>query len=324
VKTAAEACFGQGAKISFFQLLTLCAFLYFSERDLDFVILEAGIGGRHDSTNIIDNCLISVITSIGLDHADILGGTIEEIAYQKAGIIKRGGKTALSPCETSVYGVIARECKEMESALYYNEETAFDLKLSLAGEYQRINAHTAMLAVNTLRDSGVIIPQKAVAAGFANAEHAGRMETVMTDPPVILDGAHNQDGAKMVRVELLKHHSEKAVTLVIGILESKDYRQILTEVVILPFVEIIILTQPNYSKKAQNPEALARACAELGAAAKIFIEYNCKDAMERAISLTPPEGLVFVMGSLYLIGDVRDIYVKNKKPLTCLLFGCIL
>ncbi|MDR1705875.1 MAG: bifunctional folylpolyglutamate synthase/dihydrofolate synthase [Clostridiales bacterium] len=342
VSSAYKTVFGHGLGdnnetngISYFEFLTIIAFLYFKERNVDIAIMEAGMGGRADATNIVPAPVLSVITSLGMDHTAYLGTSISAITREKAGIIKKNCPVVLYFQEGEVYNVVERVCRERDAMLYC-PDTGFDiriykndiggmefnaafrlsgreagfgtLKTRLFGEYQLINAANVQTAVYALRDAGYKISDDAVRRGFASAFWPGRMEILENSPPIVLDGAHNPDGARLAAASIKTYFADKRIVLVAGILREKDFSRIIN-ILAVPAHDII-LTQPAYSPKAVTAAELFAALDEPMRSKCAGVIADHREAVDTAKRLAGPDGAVVVSGSLYLVGDVKH-YLEN-------------
>jgi dihydrofolate synthase/folylpolyglutamate synthase len=302
-----------------FELITAIALKYFKDKNADFVILEVGLGGRGDSTNIIDKPLISVITSIGFDHMDRLGNTLSEIAYEKAGIIKEG-----VPVVSAVYPFDAKEViitKAEEKNADFIDVTGFnydiiteeineskyridamDISLSMGGKHQIINSLTAYKALVNLRDRDVIgFSNEQLREGFKRAKQPGRMEIFGDNPKIIIDGAHNIDGILALSKTIRKSYMNAKILIIVGVLRDKTYDEMLGELALL--TDEFIATEPNNERKLSSL-SVAEALEAHGA--KCLIEPNPKDAFERAMEIKDNYDVIVFAGSLYLIGEIRS------------------
>ena len=328
-----------------FEVITAVAFLYFKEQQCDYVVLEVGLGGRGDSTNVCREPLVSVIASISYDHMDRLGNTLTEIAGEKAGIIKDGCPVVTS-CESEEALAVIRSAAEKHGCMYtetrhipyiikeesltgYTFDVDFqgvafdDLKISMTGEHQIRNAVAALAALCILEERGDInMPRTALYEGFREARQPGRLEVMFKGPKgskgsegsegsetpegplVILDGAHNQDGARALKEAMKEFCGSKKILMVTGILADKD-----VDAVTGYFSEItgdFLLTEPDNPRK-MPAEKLAEHMKKKGGrcSAQPDPEKACRQALDRA----GREGfdVVLFAGSLYLIGTVRGI-----------------
>jgi len=306
-----------------FEVVTAMAFLYFAEQETDLVALEVGLGGRYDATNVVDP-LVSVITNISFDHMDRLGNTLPEIAYQKAGIIKRLG-TVVTGARGDALEVIAGVAREESARLIVvGKDVTWEeisssmagqvmnlhtptrayrgLELSLLGRHQQGNAATAVAAVECLAAAGYPVPVEAIFAGVKAAAWPGRLEIMDHDPLVILDGAHNEDGARQLARALQDIVPHRRLYLVLGLLGDKSARDVLAHLV--PLAAGVVVTRPP-SPRALPPAQLAQEVAALGGLA--VVEEDIGRAIALARAKAGREDVVCVTGSLYLVGWARSV-----------------
>ncbi|MDR0957629.1 MAG: bifunctional folylpolyglutamate synthase/dihydrofolate synthase, partial [Clostridiales bacterium] len=265
---ACESVFGAEEMFSFFEIFAIFAFIFFADKGVDAAILEVGIGGRLDTTNVAENILVSVITSISKDHTELLGNTLAEITLEKAGIIKKNRKTVLYFQCKEVYNLIREVCVEKQNVLYYPDELEFllkenavsgmtfdvscryfkyeNLKIHFAGEYQLYNSATVLLTLEVLRGEGFDIPQSIVFEGFAATKWEGRMEVISQNPLILAEGAHNEDGIRQLCNSINTYCAECDVILVFAALNGKDYPSMVREITKNKNVKTIILTYVNY------------------------------------------------------------------------------
>lgn len=322
-----------GISISYYELLTMMAFVYFVEKNVDLAIIEVGLGGRLDATNILEKPVLSIITKIGYDHMDQLGNSILEITAEKCGIIKPGVPVALFHQAKEVHNVTRGVCLIRDAALHYpagletniiNESlegiefsAKFDfggqtmswenLKIGMIGTHQAYNAANVLNVLHVLRGLGYNIEDEALHRGFAEAMWPGRMEILARDPMIIVDGAHNEDGAMAVRDFMQKYLSGKDIILLTAMLNDKDHSAILP--VLAEAANKIILTTPRFAAKACDPELLRGVLA--GHNKETLVIHDYKDALDKAKDLAGPDSVIFVAGSLYLVGDVKAIVDKT-------------
>ncbi|MCI8805265.1 MAG: bifunctional folylpolyglutamate synthase/dihydrofolate synthase [Clostridiales bacterium] len=311
---------------SFFEIITAAAFNYFNEKNADFVVLEVGLGGRLDSTNIIENPLVCVITSISFDHMEYLGSDIFDITREKGGIIKKNSSVVLYSQQEKVYNIIKEICSEKNSDLFYTDDyginiinrslngTLFNVKnnyffykkifVGLCGDYQIFNACNALMAVEALKKRGIFVSDEAVFDGLKNACIKGRMHIIMKNPLFILDGAHNIGGVESLNIFLQRLKScNKKITIIIGILKDKNYGEMIDK--ITRFCDNVIFTEAN-SKRAIKSQILFKS--GVFANKRIFIEENYKDAVELALKISDDNDSIICTGSLYLVGDVLKYF----------------
>lgn len=306
-----------------FEVVTAIGFTYFAERQVDCAVVEVGLGGRLDATNVV-NPLVSVITSISYDHMDVLGDTLEKIAAEKAGIIKQGRPVVTYPQHPEVISVIRRVSRERCAPLFEVDEESIEVVASqvgrqvfnysfggekfsnvvirLTGRHQILNAATALTAVAVLRREGIAIPDDAVYRGMERAVWPGRLEVVRRRPYVILDGAHNESGAQVLASAIKEYYDGKPVTLVIGMLKDKDADAIVKH--LCPLAESVIVTKPD-SLRAMEPDELAikvrRYCPD------VTVESDIEKAVAMGLKRVAEDGVLLFTGSLYLIGKVRGL-----------------
>lgn len=302
---------------SYFEVLTACAFLYFSEKKVDFMVLEVGMGGRWDATNVVTP-LVSVITNVSRDHTELLGETIGQIAFEKAGIIKQGmpvvtaaNGEALDVIESIAYkrsaslSVMGRDFRTQgegtEDFRYSGVIWNLDhLRCALPGFYQVENASVAICALESLsRSYAVEIKERNLRDGLLSVRWEGRMEFLRDDPPLILDGAHNPGGARALRESIQKMFPGRKFLFLIGMLGDKDHRQYIEE--ISQIARCIIVTDVP-SGRGIKAEKLARVAEEF--LKEVEIIEDIREAFYRAESLLVP---ICITGSLYLIGAVKSL-----------------
>lgn len=328
---------------SMFEVTTAIALLYFVEMAFpDFVVWETGLGGRLDVTNIV-HPIVSVITNIGHDHMDVLGHSISEIAAEKAGIIKAGVPVVSTVEQPEAAEVIQRIAKEKQSTLYelgeqfhyepLSEElnaqsvtffgpfaTYDEVPVALNGAHQMTNAAAALMTLEVLRQYYVaLIEEEHVQSGMAHTVWPGRFEIVSREPDILLDGAHNPEGAQALAQALQHHYAESGLHVMLGMLATKDHSNYLRH--ILPLVETLIVTEPDYGQKISAAE-LAKAAEdvldqlpELERRPRVIVEPSWQKALEHLQEITGDEDLAVVTGTLYLISDVRSwiLYQKDSE-----------
>ena len=305
-----------GVEMTEFEFITAAAFSYFSDKKCDIVIAETGLGGRLDATNTLNNVAAAVITKIGLDHIGILGDTVEKIAAEKCGIIKDCPVTVTSPNQRkSALAVIEGSSKRLvtpdlsqltvlncgengSSIIYMNKE----YEISLVGEYQIENALTV---IETVKASGYNIPYKTVKTALANTFFPARAEIISKKPLVVLDGAHNPDGAAQL-AKILKKYEGKAVAL-IGVMRDKDYKAVLGAT--LPLCRAAVAVTVENMPRSLDGKTLALTAEEYCPAQTAE---NYDEAIRKA-ALTAGEDPVFVFGSLYLAGGIRQKLIEFYK-----------
>lgn len=318
-----------------FEILTAMAFLYFYQEKVDILILETGLGGRLDATNLVERPLMTVITNVTKDHENFLGNTVEAIAGEKAGIIKPGADlvcAALDPRAQAVIGktFAARQtgCDQRPGQLHWvwqecswqileerltgqrvalatPKETFDELELPLAGEHQCANLAAAVLSAQLLEPAFPLVDGAAIARGVGQVLWPCRLEQVGQDPVIILDGAHNPDGMQKLARWLQKHRqSFPKVILVMGMLKDKDRRQAAQKLESL--VDRIIITRPP-SERALDWEEMAKEFSHIEPQ-KITLMEDGAQALQLARGMADPQDLILVTGSLYLVGSLRAFF----------------
>ncbi len=331
VVSAAEAMVADGLDSpTEFEVVTAIAFLYFADRQADITILEVGLGGIGDSTNVVKSPLASVITSISYDHMAQLGSSLAEIAVNKAGIIKTGCPVIANVPQRDAAKIIARKAYAMGSRLYdisgiraaVSDETPFsqkvsmelyeksysDVEISMVGRHQAENLKTALATLEILRKSGAVkLDREALYEGLKRARQPGRFEVISGDPLVIIDGAHNEAGAQALQETMAQHFAGKKILLVAGILADKEIDSIVK--FLTKITDHIIVTEPDNPRKLAA-EKLAEHVADFGVAAEAVSDVEA--AVHRAKELADGYDVILFAGSLYLIGDVRRLW-RNER-----------
>lgn len=301
-----------GTTLTEFEFITAVVFLYFRERKVDVAVVETGLGGRFDATNILPPPLVSGITKIGLDHTAILGDTIEKITREKCGIIKnqnvvtshRQTNAALSVIKDYARGVKTPDAKKLtvneisvlgNSFVYDGTEYI----TGLGGEYQIENA---LLAIETLKSCGLITNSNHIKNGLKNAFIPARLEVVSRKPLIVVDGAHNPDGAQALAEALKKYDG---CTAVIGVMKDKNYQSVLETT--LPFCKNVICVTPTGARSLPAEELASQAKKRCE---NVFVAKSAEDAISMAKKITNGKP-VFVFGSLYLASEIRPL-LKEK------------
>ncbi|MDQ6418635.1 folylpolyglutamate synthase/dihydrofolate synthase family protein [Paenibacillus sp. LHD-117] len=316
-----------------FEVSTALAILFYAKVTFpDYVVWETGLGGRLDVTNIVYP-VISIITNIGHDHMDRLGDTLVAVAEEKAGIIKPGIPVVCAATQPEVIEVMKRTAAERKSSLYLlgeqfaesavseredDQTFRFDglfrtiepLSITLNGAHQRTNAATAVMALEVLRQyNALVIEDEALREGLLKAAWPGRLEMVSRDPRILLDGAHNPEGAEMLAKALRTTYRYEKLHLMMGMLENKNHRETIKH--ILPIVDTLILTEPDYRMKMEA-QGLAGIVQEMRSnmpelpPIEIVIEKDWQQALNKLQQMTGDKDLGVVTGTLYLIADVRS------------------
>ena len=317
---------GIPSPFTFFDFTTAMGLLYFKQKMVDLAILEVGLGGRLDSTNVIDP-LLSIITNIAKDHEEYLGRSILKIAREKAGIIKKDRPLITAATQPQVLRLFSKVCRE-KGAPYYrvgkefryvqNEERHFDyeglhrklwgISLNLGGPHQIINATTALGAMEVLDDLGYPVSNDAMIEGLKEVEWPGRLEMVCSSPRVVLDGAHNPAGALVLKESLGKEFQYRHLILLLGVMKDKDIKSILH--LLAPLADHLILTRPHYDRAA-SPALLKKTLGGSGKKAEIVEDLEA--AIEKGLSMTQDEDLLCIAGSLYTVGEARAYFRPRER-----------
>jgi dihydrofolate synthase/folylpolyglutamate synthase len=287
-----------GERLTYFEFATLVALLHFAERAADAVVLEVGLGGRFDATNAVVP-LACAVTPIGLDHVDLLGDTLDAIAREKAGIMKRGVPVVVARAQRPEAMAALLDEAERRGAPLTVAEAAHGGPIALAGPHQAGNAALAAAALRLLRGAGVAVAEESIARGIAPARWPGRLERV---DGVLLDGAHNADGAAALAAALAALYPGRPAEIVFGVLADKDHAAMLRA--LAPAARALHLVAP------QTPRARAPATYR-ALAARLVGTVDEHDSVEDAIRCARRgagrEGIACVAGSLYLVGEARSL-----------------
>ena len=308
-------------KVTLFELLTTMAILYYYENNCDFVVLETGLGGLYDCTNIADS-LISVITSIGYDHMHILGNSLIEIAENKAGIIKENSDTIFALSEDNdVNNKIEETCKIKNNKLHvvdikdiknysYNEKyQKFDYKeykeilVNLKGEKQLLNSSIAIECMKVLKEKGYIISDEAIRDGLKTVIHKARFETINNKPLMIYDGAHNKPAVENFINSVNMYYKNHEKVYIVSILKTKDYKTILKDL-LKDYKSTFIFTSGNNKDKYVSKEELLES-AKMYTENKSLYCYELEDAID-IVKEKYEKNVIFFVGSFYIYGTVID------------------
>lgn len=307
-----------------FEIITAICFVYFDEKDVDYVVLEVGLGGRFDSTNIIPKSLVSVITTIDFDHVKELGDTLGKIAYQKAGIIKKNGLVISYEQKKEALETIEEVAEEMDASLYVSleenidikEETQYgsrfdyrykdfvykDIEISMLGHYQVYNAALALTTILVLKERGFIdIEDEHIYNGLLKTKWIGRLEVIEKNPIFLIDGAHNVQGIENLSRALDLFEYDKLI-LGVGILKDKDVDKMLES--LIPLADKIVATEVDMPRKL-DAEDLAKKIGKYNK--EVYWEKNLEDAIKKARELAGKDDLILFAGSLYMIGELRSL-----------------
>lgn len=326
-----------------FEVVTALALEYFAAQNVDLVVLEVGLGGRLDATNVVLP-LLSIITNISLEHTAVLGNTIEAIAAEKAGIIKEGKPLLTAAEDQRALSVFEARCRELKSSLYrvypprekpsdspndkptaiLNKITGegqvfsyegFSLNLSelfipLRGKYQLNNAATALAALELLTEEGYAVAESSVRGGLAGTVWPGRLELLHKEPLLIMDGAHNPAAIEKLAEAMPQYFSYRNLILVIGILADKDIAAMLEH--ILPLANSVIFTRPVLDRAADPQDVADFAVSHFKFMNNYQVVKDYGEALDRAFAMAGPEDAVLVTGSLYTVSDIRAYWQQRQ------------
>jgi len=321
---AAENADGRFGQLTTFELLTTLAFLYFRERGAAWQVLEVGMGGRLDATSVVEEKDVAVIGPISLEHTAILGDTVEEIAAEKAAIIRPACRVVMAPQPfAQAAAVIRRRAAEVGAPLvdvsesYSWERRTWNVSgqglrldgprgrrevwLPLLGAHQLENAAAALAVIDVLLEGGSKVPEPAIAAGLRQVRWPGRLEVLRERPLVVADGAHNGDSARRLRQALREYFQFRRLILVSGVSQDKTVDDMARE--LAPLAALVVATSSRHPR-AGDPALVAAAYAAAGAATETTPSVAA--ALERALALAEPEDLVCVVGSLFVVAEARE------------------
>lgn len=308
-----------------FELVTVIAFEWFAQKGCDFVSLEVGLGGRLDATNAIETPALAIITTIDLDHTDVLGDTLEKIACEKAGIIKPGGDVLLYPQQPQVEALIRETCQrvgarltQVDLAPAVSQKSDFtgqlftygrykNMKTPFLGPYQIYNAATVITGMELLRDKGYAITDENIRQGLGAARWPARFELMQTLPPFIVDGGHNPQCICMLKEALEHYFPGQKIIFIAGVMADKDYKTMFA--MIAPLAKKVYCVEPN------NPRALpAKDLAAFFKAQGVADVVECpkaQAAVKMALAEAGKDDVICAFGSFYMAGDIRACFDKE-------------
>ncbi len=313
-----------------FEVSTAMAFCYFQEEQVDYLVLEVGLGGAIDSTNVV-HPLLSVITNVAMDHMNYLGNTLEEIARVKAGIIKPGAPVVTAADKPQVLEIIAAACREKGSSLVrvgrdvtwtcgakslqgqyfdYNglHRRLAGLWIPLLGRHQVVNAATALAVLEVLSERGAVLDETALREGLAATVWPARLELIGGDPPVLVDAAHNYDGARSLRQALDDYFAGRGVIMVLGMLGDKERARVVAE--LAPRARHVVITRPNSPRAGDWQQLAVEARRYLR---DVDTVENIGEAVRTAMALAREGDLVCVTGSFYMVAEARETVLRMRR-----------
>ena len=313
---------------TFFEVCTAISFLWFKEKKVDFAVIEVGLGGRLDATNVV-HPILSIITNISFDHQHVLGETLRKIAIEKAGIIKQN-TLVLTAAKQDAFTVIKNKAEMLHAPIIQihhhdvhrlnanlsyqifhikTQCSEYEVSTALLGIHQGINIAISISAIEQLRMKGFTISDEAIKEGIQNTVHPGRMQVMQQKPLILVDGAHNIAAINVLKKTLQEIKGYKSHICVFGAMHDKDIKHMLS--ILVPITDIFIFTQPAL-KRAEDPNKIAMIFKSNHPLKKYEILSNVTDAVARAISLAGPEDLVYITGSLYNAGEAIQ-FLQNKE-----------
>ena len=309
-----------------FEIITAIGFEYFKRKKCDIVVLECGLGGRLDSTNIIQNSILSVITGIDLDHTAILGNTVSEIAREKAGIIKENTPVLWCGSSAEAYDEISKEASTKNASILTVDRNTLnvkkqtldgtffdfygmnDIEIQMLGEYQIENATNVITATKILAEQGYAVPNEAILNGLKKARWSARFEVISNTPLVIFDGGHNPQGVCVAVKSIEKYLPEQKLYVITGVMADKDYTFIASQ--IAKVAKCVFTITPN-NPRALSAEKYAKVFKNQGTKAEAFD--SVFEAISKAISLAKAENVpILCLGSLYMYSEVLEAVNKCK------------
>lgn len=307
-----------GERLYSFEILTAVALLYFYQQKCDLVVLETGIGGRLDATNTIPTPEVAIVTSIGMDHTRVLGDTLEKIAGEKAGIIKKNGDVVLPFFEPSIDKVFHEIAEDKNASIHkvsiedtkdliisdqgstFSYKHLTDLKIKMIGRHQVSNSLLAVKAALILQKKGYEITDEMIRRGIEKAYWPGRMEKIQDKPAIFIDGAHNPEGVKKLKESIVTLFPDQKLTFIVGMMKDKDYMSMIEEV--LPFSKKILTVSPD-PYRGFPARVVANELRTNGIVAESFDSVN--EVIDYLGEQKDVNEIFVVFGSLYLIGDIK-------------------
>ena len=320
-------------ELTTFEITTALAFMYFQQRKVDAAVIEVGLGGRLDATNVL-NPVVSVVTSISYDHTQLLGNTLTLIAIEKAGIIKPGIPVVASPQVDEARQVIERVSTERGSDLIQvgrdiqyervssslegqtihiwsvgrKQKDSLKVSIPLLGAHQAENAVTACAALEIFNQHGLKVNHPAIQRGFSKAFWPGRFEIVQSTPPVVLDCAHNRDSALKLRLTLEENYPGKRIIMVFGASEDKDIEGMFTE--LMPLVKELIAVK-SFHPRAIDPDKLVDMAQTFGHPTACIEDIS--QAVEKGMQMVGEDDLMLVTGSIFVVAEARKYWEQKAK-----------
>ncbi len=328
IKPVVNQFISNGGKLTYFELCTIIAFVFFSEENVDYAVIEVGLGGRYDATNIV-NPLVSVITNVSLDHQKHLGDSIQDIAFEKAGIIKE--KTpVITGAEGVALSVIQKKIESLQAQLtivsndmiktvstltsqhivFHGFFHDYEVHTNQLGLYQPMNIAVSIASIEILQQKGVYITKESIINGIKQMNHPGRMQVLLHHPCIIVDGAHNPEAMKFAVKSIITLFSSQKIIVIFGVMKDKDIKNILNELVRI--TNTIIVTEPKLKRSAKN-EKIAEIILEIAPSLKVIRTSSVKEAIDKALEIAQKDDVIFGTGSLFTVGELIQIIGENKN-----------
>ncbi len=324
VKPAVDHLIDRGEQPTYFEVCTAMMFQFFALRQVDIAVIEVGLGGRYDATNIVDP-LVSVITNVSKDHQQVLGTQIEDIAREKAGIIKKN-----RPVVTAATGLALDVIKEQAATLsapvhVITEENiclvqrnehgqhirctggleSYTVITSLLGSFQQQNITLAITAIEVLQIQGLYLSEEAIIQGIETMHHPGRMQILQKDPLVLIDGAHNESAMNVLCKSIKELFPKKKIIMILGLLHDKDISSITK--IVADYADTVIITKPNCNR-AENPEIIAEQLRNHHYKKPIKISTSIQQAIQLGLQEAEKTDLILITGSLYLLAAAMESF----------------
>lgn len=326
IKKAIDQLLAQGGvHPTVFEIETVLGFLYFREEGCECIVLETGLGGREDATNVVDTTVMEIITPVSMDHMSFLGDSLARIAAEKAGIIKTGTTVISARQKPQAGQVIEETCKRKKARLYIAQtpkqvsygwrEQCFDYKhlkaltIHLAGIYQIENAAVAVEAALRLRELGFHISDEQIRAGLLKTGWQGRFTVLDEKPIFIIDGAHNQDGARVLRESLEYYFTNHRIFYIMGVFKDKEYQKMVEE--LAPLGKRIFTIQTPDNPRALEAEVLAKAVAKVNP--EVEAARSIEEAMKKAMEVADENDIIVACGSLSFLGEIQRRLLNEEQ-----------
>lgn len=318
-----------------FEAETAIAFLYFEKKKCDFVVLESGLGGKEDATNIVKNTVCAVFSSISMDHVGIIGNTLSEIAETKAGIMKPGCTVVSAPQKSEVRIVLERKAKELGCPLFYAEpekavileedyrgmrfsyKSTENIQIRLSGTYQLINAVTAWETVHVLKQSEEKRFwqkeqdwEQSVKTGFLKTEWFGRFTNISERPIVLVDGAHNEDAAKRLAESVRTYFPGKKLIYIMGVFRDKEYDKIIRSMI--PYARCVYTVDLPNTERTLSAQKLKEAVLAESKDVPVYAVGQIRQAVKKALRDAGEDDIILAFGSLSYLGQVKETVYKEQ------------